>query len=162
MNSVLPEKYKKVICQIADELNKHHINWVLLGSSNLRLQGIKNDDSDIDICTDQKGAELFEELFVDKMIKPVIYSTLPEQYRSYFGTFNFDGILVEVMGEFEIFDVEHKKWIEAINNKKIITRSVGNSIIFANTLDHELEMYRARGRIDKAQLIIKNFVEKFR
>lgn len=162
MKNILSDNYKEVLCLIADELNKRHVNWTLIGSSNLRLQGIETPESDIDILTDKSGAEVFEELFVDFMIQPVIYSTKENQFRSHFGRFKIKDIIVEIMGDLEVYDIEHDKWINSIDNKKIITKNLGNSIIFANSLDHELEIYRARGRVDKAQLIIKNFVEKFK
>ncbi|MBN1175713.1 hypothetical protein JXA48_03640 [Candidatus Woesearchaeota archaeon] len=162
MKNVLSDKYKEVLCTIADELNKRHVNWTLVGSSNLRLQGIEAKESDIDIATDKEGADIFEEIFVDYMIDPVIYSTEENKFRSHFGRFKINNILVEIMGELEVYDIQHEKWIVAIQSNKVITKNLGNSIIFANSLDHELELYRARGRIDNAQLIIKNFVEKFR
>ena len=158
----MSEDYKKVICTIADKMNEHRANWILAGGSNLRLQGIDSPEGDIDIATDKEGAELFEELFVDYMIEPVIYSTANKRYRSYFGKFRIGNITIDVMGELEVYDTQHDKWIRAVDSRKIITKTLGQSVIFASSLDHELEIYRAEGRIDKAQLIIKDFIEKFK
>lgn len=162
MHNILTDEYKELICLIADKLNANHINWSLVGSTNLRLQGISVPPADIDIVTDKEGAEFFEEVFVDYIIDPVIYSVKDKKFRSHFGRFKINNILVEVMGDLEIYDTQHDKWISSINNNKIITKNINGSLIFASSLDHELEIYRALGRIDKAQLIIKNFIEKFK
>lgn len=162
MQHKLSDKQKELLCTIADKLNKHHANWSIVGNSNLRLQGIHIDDDSIDIVTDKEGAQIFEEIFVDHIIEPVIYSCVDKKFKSHFGQFNINGINIDIMGDLEIYDIEHNKWISSINSNKIITKNLGNSIIFASSLDHELEMYRAMGYVDKAQLIIKNFVEKFK
>ena len=65
---------KKVISAlkiIYKKLKKEKINWVLVGSINLALQGIKIRTKDIDILTDKKGAFKINKLFKEYEVEPV-------------------------------------------------------------------------------------------
>jgi len=91
-----------------NKIFKTDINWVLVGSTNLALQGVKIQANDIDIVSTKDEVLKIQDLLKRYSIKEVKYSET-ERYRSWFGSLEIKGIKIELMGELE-FKGPNNKW----------------------------------------------------
>ncbi|MCX6719442.1 MAG: hypothetical protein NTZ38_03665 [Candidatus Taylorbacteria bacterium] len=62
------------------------INWALIGSSNLALQGVDVEAHDTDILTDKEGALSIGKILKESVIEEATYKK-SEKYKSYYGKF---------------------------------------------------------------------------
>ncbi len=159
---MLSKDYIKALRIIIDSLSNKKINWALIGSANLSLQGVDVDiePDDIDISTDKAGAFLIEKALKEFVISPVEYSACEEyKFRSYFGRFKIRGVLVEVMGELENQIVGQDRWVKLADlSQKTIVKTQGFQIP-AIPLERECSLYSKIGRTDTAQKI-KQFLDQ--
>ena len=150
--SMLPPAFVDVLRKIDAALQGTDVVWALTGSAGLAIKGIPVTPHDIDIQTDRAGVETFARLFAPYLVTPPTFRE-SDHTRSWFASFNIDGVQVEVMG-----DVQHRDedgfWDDPPNleaNRIII--QVAEMRIPTLTLDFEEEAYRSMGRNDKANLI---------
>jgi predicted nucleotidyltransferase len=61
------EKFEEILKLLISKISD--INFVLLGSLNLRLQGIEINPSDIDFLTDNEGIKKISQIFNSKILK---------------------------------------------------------------------------------------------
>lgn len=132
----LPEKFQETIGRIGNKLANY--NYAIRGTSSLVLQKIDMNVDDIDVVGDRLMAEACNEIFKENLIKPVVYSESPK-YKSYFGQFKINGILVEVYGDWEI-KTPKGEW------KKIEIDRVLVDNVYVTTIQTELAMFAAMGR----------------
>lgn len=151
----------EVLQLIVKRLAGKSISWILIGSSNLALQGVAVPESDIDIATDKEGAYAIEELLAEFLIQPVEYSE-SEQFRSHFGRFLIEGIEVEVMGELEVLDKHIDRWVH-VSDASFATKFSNNEItIPVMELAHEIKFYKIRGENEKLHAIVQHMIEKYK
>lgn len=132
----LPEKFRETTQLIAKRLVS--TNYAIRGTASLVLQGLDMNADDIDVVGDKDMAEACNELLSDFLVKSVAYSESPK-YKSYFGQFKINGILVEVYGNWEI-KTPKGEW------KKIeIERTLVDNV-YVTTIQKELAMFAAMGR----------------
>lgn len=106
---MISQEFIKVLRRINERFQKHKIRWVLVGSLSLALQDVKIKPKDIDILTDKEGALKSNEIF-KKHIKKAVAWSQTERYGSFFGKFQINGVVVEIMGDLKV--KERNKWIE--------------------------------------------------
>lgn len=94
------EKTKKVLQFLVAELKD--VDWVVIGSTALALQGVPIDSEDIDILTDMEGANKINSILLRFVVKPVVYSK-SDHFQSYFGKFKINTVDIEVMGNLQYF-----------------------------------------------------------
>ncbi|MFX1469419.1 MAG: nucleotidyltransferase domain-containing protein [Promethearchaeota archaeon] len=106
---------------IISKLEQTDINWCLVGSLSLYLQGVKIKPNDIDILTDKEGAYKLNKIFDEHEIQKVQFNK-SNLFYSHYGKLNINGVIVEIMGDLRIFiDGEWTKNIRSrLNSKKII------------------------------------------
>ena len=75
--------------------------YAIRGTASMVLQGLDMVVDDIDVIADKKTTLLFNKVFKKEMVEEVKYSE-SDKFKSYFGKFIIDGVLVEVMGEWQI------------------------------------------------------------
>ncbi|MHA1557143.1 MAG: nucleotidyltransferase domain-containing protein [Candidatus Heimdallarchaeota archaeon] len=92
-------------------ISKTEIEWVLVGSTNLALQGIDIQAKDIDIVTTKDGADKIGELFKKNLTKEMEYSEA-ERFKSYFGKLEIKDIKFEIMAELS-YKSEKDNWIQS-------------------------------------------------
>ncbi|MGC9779419.1 MAG: hypothetical protein HZR80_09280 [Candidatus Heimdallarchaeota archaeon] len=152
MDSKHNEQVTKVLLQILEKLAEIKLDWVLVGSTNLFVQGVNILAKDIDIVSTQKDILEIEEIFKSYSIKKVVYSE-SEKYRSWFGRLVIDNIQVDLMA-----DIEYK----APNgvSKKFIT--IDKYEIPVNPLENELNFYKKLKRKNDVLKIrlIEDFEER--
>ena len=135
---------------IHEKLKDEKINWVLIGSTNLALQGIKIRPRDIDILTDKKGAFEINRLLKEYEFKPVKFSRFKLFGPQYFGEFKVGGIKVEVIGR--------------LKKKKLLTKivEIDGMNLPVVSLEEEFKAYEALRRKKDFSKIkkIKNFLKR--
>lgn len=143
----------EVLRIISKKLGGKNINWCLVGSTNLALQGIEIEPNDIDIITDKQGAYEIGELLREYETRPVQYQEVGT-FAGYKGKFKINNIEIEVIGELKIKNV-YKSIVG-----HIIMVKIDSLVLPCMELKSEYEAYTRLGRKEKAELIrqkLKNF-----
>ena len=117
------------------------------------LQGVQMNVADIDIVGDKDTALACNDLLAEYLTEEVSFKE-SEKFKSYFGKFKIKGILVEVMGEWQIKDTKGQ-WSEPFNvsERKLIT--FGGSEIYVTPIEEELAVFAKMGRWTAYQKINK-------
>jgi len=125
------ERIEEALRIVIDKLNG--LNYALIGSVNLFIQGIDLLPRDIDILTDSDGIEKIVEVLKEYQTKEVY--------------FEINGVEVEVLG-----NVDNKCRPGDSLDKKILI-DYKDMKIPCISLKEELEVYERMGREDKVKLI---------
>lgn len=144
---------------ITEKLSDQKINWVLIASANLALQGVDVEPKDIDILTDKEGAILIGQVLREYAIEPVRYMET-KRFNGYRGKFEINGAEVEVIGELKNKIPQGDLWTETKSflEKKWI-KYEGLKIPVIN-LEQEYHAYQKMGKLDKAEKIKKTLQTK--
>jgi hypothetical protein len=144
---MISKKFLFALKTIHEKLKDKKLDWALMGSTNLALQGIKIKPKDVDILTDKKGAFEINKLLKEYEVKPVRFSHFKLFGPEYFGEFKIGDIRVEVIGR-----MKKKRFL----NK--IVKIDGMSLPLV-PLEEELKAYEALRREKDFSKIkkIKNF-----
>lgn len=124
--------------------------YAIRGTMSLVLQGYEMGVDDIDVLTDKKTALLCNSLLKKHLYEKVEYKQ-SEQYKSYFGKFVINKILVEVYGNWQI-RVKGKrvkgKWSKIFNASKEETKTikVGGLEVNVTKPEVELAIFASEGR----------------
>jgi len=148
---MISEKHLIVIKKIAKILSNKKIDWTLIGSANLSLQGVEIEANDIDILTDKKGIEEIDSLLSEFRIQKPTYSST-NMFRSCRGLYIIESIQIDIMSDFQY----HKKdslWSEkmGLNEKNFI--ELNGIKIPIRPLKKEYEFYIRMRRLEKAKKI---------
>lgn len=88
------------------------INWVLIGSLNLMIQGINIDTNDIDILTDKEGFASISTIL--REFKQQRNNKDSSNFKSNLNTFLVKNIKIEVMSDLK-YKNNNGKWIKLFN-----------------------------------------------
>jgi hypothetical protein len=139
-----PAKFVKTLGLLARQLEG--TQYAIRGTAGIVLQNIEMNVEDIDIVTDGKTAQKCNELLADFVTKEVSYSESPK-YKSYFGQFKINDILVEVYGDWQIKNPKGD-WSPIFNaadsQRTLVT--VEDFAIYVTRIETELSMFVAMGR----------------
>jgi len=125
--------------------------YAVRGTTSLVLQGIDMEIDDIDVIGDKETVLSFNKLFKKECFEKVKYSE-SEKYRSYFGKFNIENVLVEVYGEWEIKVKSRKiirdKWSKkyTASEDEVTEIDVEGTKVKVTKVETELAMYSQMGR----------------
>lgn len=138
------EKVVGVLEFLSEKLEDKNFNWVLVGSTNLFIQGVSIIAKDIDIVSTKEDILKIEELFKSYSIKKIVYSE-SEKYRSWFGRLVIDNIQVDLMAELE-YKTPDSNWLKStsLESKEIITFKEYEVPI--NPFENELLFYKKMNR----------------
>jgi len=150
---MVSRKIKEALKIVCKKLKGKSIDWVLVGSTNLALQGVDVTPHDIDILTDEKGAFSINELLRDYEVRKVEYKE-SENLASYLGEFRIDGIKVEVMGDLRIKRPDGT-WYKELVIRGAKNANIGETEVPLYPLEKELEGYKILGRVEKVREIEK-------
>jgi len=139
---------------VAGRLNPDKINWALIGSSNLALQGVDVEAHDIDILTDKDGALAIGKLLKEFTVENIAYKE-SEKYRSYYGKFAINGVEIEIMGQLQNINPAGDLWSESTGLSEKIIIKVDDMDVPAISLKQEYQAYLKLGRKEKAEKIAK-------
>ncbi|MFP4507368.1 MAG: nucleotidyltransferase domain-containing protein [Candidatus Acetothermia bacterium] len=150
---MIPDEHLNVLRKLYSRIEDNGIDWVVTGSTSFALQGVPVTPNDVDIQTDESGAYEIEELFSDRVIKEVEFSST-ERIKSHFGALMIHGILVELMGAVQkYYDGEWEPPIDIDRHKKFI--SLEGMEIPVLDLAYESLAYRRFGRVETADRLEK-------
>jgi hypothetical protein len=153
----IPNTHYLALNTIIKKLKDHDVNWVLIGSANLALQGVDVEVHDIDLVTDQASGKKMAALLKEYITKPVEYSE-KGPFRSYYGIMDVNGVKAEI-----IIELQHKlstgKWSDKsrITEKEMLEYK--GLAIPVMPLKIEYDAYKLMGREEKARKI-KEFLDK--
>ncbi|MEI6054342.1 MAG: hypothetical protein WCQ49_03180 [Candidatus Saccharibacteria bacterium] len=126
------------------------IDWRLIGSTNLALQGVDIEAKDIDIRIGIEDIQAVQGALQNYCKKQIEYSQ-SDGYSPFFGQFNIDGVQVDV-----IADAVEKDGVKTIDDLLIIKPiivEVDGILIPCADLKTEYDAYIILGRYEKAELI---------
>lgn len=137
---MIPQNFLNAVKIVSGEFRKNGINWVLVGSSSLALQGVDIVPNDIDVLTSKEDALKCNSILKEFLVKPVEWSKT-ERYDSYFGEFRIEGVKVEIMGGLKV--KKGDDWIDLIHRlekpRQILN---GKMQIPVSPLEDQLESYK--------------------
>jgi hypothetical protein len=146
---MIPEEHLNVLRKLYDGIKGRDINWVVTGSVSFCIQGVPVTPNDIDIQTDEEGAYRIADLFQDRVIKEVEFSST-DRIRSHFGALMIHEVLVELMGAVQkYYDGEWEKPIDIESHKRIV--EVEEMEVPVLDLGYEALAYRRFGRVEMAK-----------
>lgn len=133
-------------------LKGRDLEWVLVGSTSLALQGVKVYPKDVDVLTGKDEAYEIAELLREYEVYPVSFKR-SELFASHFGKFNVGGVLVEVMGDLETFI--DGRWTNVTADRLRLKRlcRVGDLEVPVSSLEQQLESYEKLNRKKDARTI---------
>lgn len=150
---IVPEvhpQWRAVVREVAHRLNRDGVDYKVVGGASVALHGVPLPVQDVDLETDAAGAYRFQALFADHVVEPVTLRE-GEQYRSYFGRFDFDGVQVEVMGE--IHRREGETWVPTWTQTEDVVNVEGEAVR-TSWLEEETLAYIRRGRLERAAMCL--------
>ena len=142
--------WRAVLRRIVQQLNEEGVSYKVVGGTCPALHGVPLAVKDIDLETDAAGAYRFQELFAEQAIMPVEFRE-GESYRSHFGRFDLNGVVVEVMGDLE--RREGAGWVPTMAQTEAVVELEGVPVRVAR-LEEEVLVYIRRGRLERAALCL--------
>lgn len=153
-----PPELEKTVLFLANVLANHQ--YAFRGTTSLVLQGLEMNVVDIDILVDKETALSCTTLLKDFVVSPVIYSET-EKFKSYFGKFKVNDILVEVMGEWQIKS-GRAGWSAPLAAAEEECReiTVADRRVRVTTVETELKTFALMGRWTAYQKIRRQLSEE--
>lgn len=138
------EKLESVVKIIAQKLKGE--SYAIRGTAGLVLQGLDMNVDDIDILCTAKTALNANLKLSEYVVKKVAFKESPK-FKSYFGKFLIDGVKVEIMGDWQIFN-EKKGWskIYDLDVENITYVKLNGLEIPVTKIELELEVFALMGR----------------
>lgn len=143
-------RWREVLRQVVSRLEAEGIPYRVVGGTSVALHGIPVHVKDLDLETTAAGAYQIAALFEEYLVRPVAFSESPI-YRSHFGQFRIDGVLLEIMGDLE--RREGQGWVPTTNVTETTVLFEG-MLVRVPWLEEETLAYIRRGRLDRAALCL--------
>ncbi len=152
------EKIKKTILLITNKLKNKQ--YAIRGTASLVMQGIEMNVVDVDVLCDKTTALYCNEAFKKYLVSEIEYSE-SDKFKSYFGYFDFEGIQIEVMGEWQIKNPKGS-WGVAFDasENEVIETSLDSKKVKTTKIETELAMFAQMGRWNAYHKIKKQFEGK--
>ncbi|HPN54936.1 MAG TPA: hypothetical protein PLB52_03335 [Candidatus Moranbacteria bacterium] len=144
---MLQKDIEKVLIFIAEKLNNAKINWLLIGSSNLALQGVPLEPNDVDISVGISDYNKIKNIF--NKYKTLSGTTLKNKEAEEV-TYLIKGVKVHFC-----FEYDHGFFNKFLKNNDKLKIKIGSVDIFCNSLVGEIEAYTHLDRKEKAESISK-------
>lgn len=143
-------RWRMVLRKLAGELSQAGIGYTLAGSANLVLHGVPLLVQDLDLEMSAEAAQRFDERYASRAIMPLALRQ-DEHYRSYFGRYEIDGVIVEVMGDLERREGGNWKTTANVHREELDLDGVA---VQAAWLEEETLANLRRGRRERAALCL--------
>ncbi len=139
-------RWRATLRRVLPTLDAAGLPYKLVGGAAVAVHGIPLAVKDLDLEMDAEDAYRFQELFPDHVVQPVTLSE-GEAYRSHFGRFDFDGVIVEVMGDLQ--RRENERWVPTRTQTETLV-SLGDLSVCVPWLEEETLAYIRRERLERA------------
>ncbi|NTW61910.1 hypothetical protein HGB25_00630 [Candidatus Saccharibacteria bacterium] len=150
---MVPSKNINALKTLHDKLSD--VDWRLIGSMNLALQGVDIEAKDIDVRINVEDIQTVQSALKDYCKKQIEYGQ-NDGYSSFFGQFNIEGVQVDVIAGIVEKD-GFKTTDDLLAIKPIVIEVYGISIPCVD-LKTEYDAYISLGRKEKA-VLIKSVIE---
>ncbi|MBN1184107.1 MAG: hypothetical protein JXB49_17570 [Bacteroidales bacterium] len=139
-----PDDFEDVVKFIASKLQGKQ--YAIRGTASLVLQGFDFNVQDIDVLTDKETALFCNDALKEILSEKVKYSET-DKYKSYYGKFSINNILIEVCGDWQIKDT-NGKWSEPFDasDDEVTEVTVGSQKVKVTSVETELKTYILTGR----------------
>jgi len=129
------------------------IFWILSWRASLILQWVEtNMNKDLDILTNEEWAKKISELLQEYSVQKIGNSE-NKKYKSIFATYEIDGIVVEVMGDFH-YKTQENIWQAKYTKKDRIRNLHRNDLnLILIPLEDEIAEYHQLWRLTKVRQI---------
>lgn len=144
---MIPEKNIIAIKKICQLLTG--VDWRLVGSMNLALQGIKIDVHDIDIVIDIDDIDRVNSILENYCIQPIEVCEV-EFISSFYGQYMIEKVYIDIVAR--AYDEDIK--VQVVMAPATI-KMIGKTLIPCGSLGAEYEAYKRMGNIKKTELIAK-------
>lgn len=153
------QEIRKSIAFLSDDLSKLQDPFYIIGSSALVLAGIPLEiTEDIDLLTSTQDADLLKNHWQANKVGEYTPKD-SDKFRSNFGRFQWNAVLVEVMGDLEIF---HEGTWQKLLIDEYFEVSINQLSIRIPTLKEQERIFRFFGRakdLAKADIITKYIIQ---
>lgn len=149
---MIPKNIIKALKVILEKLRNKNINWAIVGSTNLTLQGVDIEPHDIDILTDKEGAFSIGDVLKEYAVKPIQYKE-SDRFKSYYGLFKIQDVEVEIMGDLQSKIPKSSLWTETSRLSAKVFVKFQDLKIPVISLEQEYKAYSKMGRSQKAKKI---------
>ncbi|MBN2549624.1 MAG: methyltransferase domain-containing protein [Anaerolineales bacterium] len=139
-------RWQAVLRQLADRLAQAGLGFTVVGGTSAALQGVWLPVRDLDLEMDIPSVYRFQELFSAQAVLPVGWRE-DEKYRSHYGRFDFDGVVVEVMADLQWRQGENWIPVATRNHRQV---EVEGASVSVSWLEEETLAYLRRGRLERA------------
>jgi S-adenosylmethionine-dependent methyltransferase len=143
-------RWRMVLRKLAGELGQAGIRCTVTGSANLALHGVPVAVKDVDLEMSAKDAQRFQKRYAGEAKLPLTLRE-DEQYRSYFGRYEIEGVIVEVMGDLQRRERGSWKPTANIHLEQLDLEGVA---VQAAWLEEETLANLRRGRRERAALCL--------
>jgi S-adenosylmethionine-dependent methyltransferase len=137
--------WRAVLRQIAQRLDESGVAYKLVGGASATLHGVPLPVRDLDLEMGAEDAYRFQTLFAGHVVEAVALRQ-NEVYRSHFGCFDFDGVVVEVIGN--LHRREGEQWVPTAATTET-TVDLDGVPVRVSWLEEETLAYVRRGRLDR-------------
>jgi ubiquinone/menaquinone biosynthesis C-methylase UbiE len=149
---VVKPRWRAVLHRIARRLNEAGVACTVVGGAAVALHGVPIPVKDLDLLMDVEDAYRFQTIFADHAVEPVALRE-SEVYRSHLGRFDFDGVMVEVMGD--LHRREADGWVPTSASTET-TVDLDGAPVHVPWLEEGTLVYIRRGRLDRAALCLSH------
>ncbi|MCZ7545152.1 MAG: methyltransferase domain-containing protein [Anaerolineae bacterium] len=143
-------RWRAALRAIAQRLDAAGVTYKVAGGASIALQGVPIPVRDIDIETTAEDAYRFQACFPYRVTEAVALRA-SDTYRSHFGRFDFDGVMVEVMGDTQRH--EAGCWVPTTAATEALV-SLDGVPVRVSWLEEEVLAYIRRGRLERAGLCL--------
>jgi len=148
------EKTLAVLKMLCQKLDSDKIPWILTGSTSLILQGVDVPLKDIDILVSSDDCRKISVLLADYIVEAPNDVSETDKYRSNYDKYNIDGIEVDILGNFQ-YKLPDGSWSKIKDMNDCKTLEYAGIKWRVLPLEEELKEYRAVGRNDKVEAILR-------
>jgi len=148
---MIESNFREVFKIIYEKLKENEINWAVIGSTNMKLQGMKVKPRDLDIIIHLKDLVKMKDIFSEYEVSPIT-KLKPIVNSAWEIILNIKDVEVQFLGEKEggVYD---RKLIE----ENLVYINIDRLKIPCFKLEIDARAYEQTGRIEKAKLI-RNFL----
>jgi len=139
----IADNFLKTIRLVAEKLKDYQ--YAFRGTTSLVLQGISMNVDDIDVLTDKDTALACNQIFSD-FIKTKVEYKRSDKFKSYFGSFEINQVLVEIMGNWQIKTKGDWSRIYSASAEEKTQINLGDIKVFVTKIELELEFFAQMGR----------------
>jgi hypothetical protein len=134
----------KVVKIVAQKMQGE--KYAIRGTASLVLQGLAMGLDDIDVLCDAQTALNANVKLADYLVEPVAFKE-SDKFKSYYGKFLIDGVQVEIMGDWQIYN-DKKGWskIYSADAESVTDVDVDGVKIPVTKIGLELEVFARMGR----------------